>query len=147
MNAQSWSEARARDIIAELARLEGPALPILHALQTEFGHVPSVAVPLVAEALNLSRAEVHGILTFYHDFRTEPLHGRVVKLCRAEACQARGVEALAARAETRHGDGSVRIEATFCLGLCAAGPAALVDGTPYARLTPERFDAILEGTP
>jgi len=146
MDSQSWSEDRAREVISEQAGLEGPALPILHAIQAEFGFVPEGAVPLVADALNLSRAEVHGIVTFYHDFRTEPARARVVKLCRAEACQARGVEALAAEAEARHGT-SVQIEATFCLGLCACGPAALVDGVPYARLTPERFDAILERRP
>lgn len=145
MNATSWSEARAREIIAAHAGLDGPAMPILHALQAEFGYVPPDAVPLVAEALNLSRAEVHGIVSFYHDFRSEPVSGRVVKLCRAEACQARGVAALAAHAEARHG-GSTTIEPVFCLGLCACGPAAMVDGMPYARLTPERLDAILEGT-
>jgi formate dehydrogenase subunit gamma len=144
MSALSWSETRAREIIADYAGLEGPALPIFHALQAEFGYVPPDAVPLVAETLNLSRAEVHGILSFYHDFRSEPAPGRLVKLCRAEACQARGVEALAAHAEARHG-GTSKIERVFCLGLCACGPAAMVDGTPYARLTPERLDAILEG--
>ena len=139
----SWSEARAREIIAEQAGLEGPALPIFHALQEEFGCVPHAAVPLVAEALNVSRAEVHGVISFYHDFRTEPARGAVVKICRAEACQARGVDALAAHAETWHG-ASATIGSTFCLGLCASGPAAMVNGVPYARLTPERLDAVLE---
>lgn len=143
MGALSWSETRAREIISDHAGLDGPALPILHALQAEFGCVPAGVVPLVAEALNLSRAEVHGIVSFYHDFRSEPAPGRVVKLCRAEACQARGVAALAAHAEARHG-GTATIEPVFCLGLCACGPAAMVDGIPYARLTPERLDAILE---
>ena len=138
-----WSDARAQEIIAEYAGLEGSALPILHALQTEFGYVPSGAVPLVADALNLSRAEVHGIVSFYHDFRSAPAQAPVVKLCRAEACQARGGEALGVRAAERHGD-AVQFEATFCLGLCASGPAAMVDGVPYARLTSERLDAILE---
>ena len=143
VDAQSWSETRARQILADLIGLEGAALPILHALQEEFGYVPAGVVPLVAEALNLSRAEVHGIVSFYHDFRSEPVPGRVMKLCRAEACQARGVTALAAYAEARHG-GTVTLEPAFCLGLCACGPAAIVDGIPYARLTPERLDAILE---
>ena len=143
MNALPWSETRAREIIADYAGLEGPALPILHALQAEFGYVPAGVVPFVADALNLSRAEVHGIVSFYHDFRSEPVPGRVVKLCRAEACQARGVAALAAHAEMRH-SGTMTVEPVFCLGLCACGPAALVDGIPYARLTPERLDAILE---
>ncbi len=143
MNALPWSEMRAREIIADHVGLEGPALPILHALQAEFGYVPAGVVPLVADALNLSRAEVHGIVSFYHDFRSEPVPGRVVKLCRAEACQARGVAALATYAEARHG-GTTTVEPVFCLGLCASGPAAMVDGIPYARLTPERLDAILE---
>lgn len=144
MGALSWSEGRAREIIAEQIGLEGPALPILHAIQAEFGCVPAAVVPIVADALNLSRAEVHGIVSFYHDFRDEPAPGRLVKLCRAEACQARGVDALAAYAQAKHGS-TATIEAAYCLGLCACGPAALVDGIPYAHLTPERFDALLAG--
>jgi formate dehydrogenase subunit gamma len=143
MSRQPWSEAQAREIIAQHAALEGAALPMLHGLQRAFGYVPPDAVPLIAEALNLSRAEVHGIVSFYHDFRSEPAQRPVVKLCKAEACQARGGSALAAQMLDRHGD-AVQFEPTFCLGLCASGPAALVDGAPYARLTPERLDEILE---
>src|SRR5215813_6318088 len=96
---EGWNAERATAIIAEYRGLEGPLLPILHALQEAFGYVPEAAVPMVAEALNLSRAEVHGVLTFYHDFRREPAGRHVLKLCRAEACQAAGGDALAARAE------------------------------------------------
>ena len=142
-STQPWSEARAREIIAQYARLEGAALPMLHGLQHEFGYVPPGSVPLVAEVLNLSRAEVHGIVSFYHDFRSEPAQKPVVKLCKAEACQARGGTALGKQVLDQHGD-AVQFEPTFCLGLCASGPAAMVDGVPYARLTPERLDEILE---
>ena len=143
MSTRSWSEVRAREIIAQHAQLEGAALPTLHSLQHEFGYVPPGAVPLLAEALNLSRAEVHGIVSFYHDFRNEPAQKPVVKLCKAEACQARGGDALGRQVLDRCGD-AVQFEPTFCLGLCASGPAALIDGVPYARLTPERLDEILE---
>lgn len=147
-----WTEARAAEIIAELAAIEGATLPILHALQAEFGCVPADAVPMVAAALNLSRAEVHGIVTFYHEFRRHPPGRHVLRLCRAEACQAVGADALGAHARHRlgvdwHGtaaDGSVTLEPVFCLGLCASGPAALLDGQPLARLDATRLDAALE---
>ncbi|MDO9710550.1 formate dehydrogenase subunit gamma [Paracraurococcus lichenis] len=139
---ESWDAARAAAIIAGHAGMEGATLPILHALQEAFGHVPPQAVPMVAEALDLSRAEVHGCLTFYHDFRREPAGRHVVKLCRAEACQAVGADALHTELLAAHGigwhgttpDGRVTVESVFCLGLCANGPAALVDGEPVARL-------------
>src|SRR5216684_7600732 len=95
---EPWNEARGAELIAEHSRLEGATLVILHALQEAFGYVPEPAIPMVAEALNLSRAEVHGVFTFYHDFRREPAGKHVLKLCRAEACQAAGGDALAARA-------------------------------------------------
>ena len=137
-----WDGALGRRIIAEQAGLEGAMLPILHALQEEFGCVPHEAVPLVADALNLSRAEVHGVVSFYHDFRARPPGRHVLKLCRAEACQAMGAEALSAGLMRRlgvewHGttaDGSLTLEPAFCLGLCACAPAALLDGEPLARL-------------
>ena len=143
-----WDETLATEIIARLAGLEGATLPILHALQERFGCVPHEAVPLVAEALNLSRAEVHGVVTFYHDFRASPPGRHVLKLCRAEACQAMGAEALSAGFMRRHGlewhsttgDGGLTLEPAFCLGLCACAPAALLDGEPVARLD----DAMLE---
>jgi len=139
---QAWDPARAEDIIAAHLALEGPLLPILHALQAEFGCVPPDAVPLIARALNLSRAEVHGTVSFYHDFRSAPAGRRVVKVCRAESCQAMGGEAagrfLLAALDLDWGgttpDGEVTVEAAYCLGLCAVSPAALVDGEPVGRL-------------
>ncbi|HLZ84330.1 MAG TPA: formate dehydrogenase subunit gamma [Caulobacteraceae bacterium] len=143
---EPWSPARTEAIIAPLVTREGALLPILHALQDTFGCVPREAVPLVAAALNLSRAEVHGVVTFYHDFREAPHGRRVVKLCRAESCQAMGAEAagrflLAAlglpSGEPWGGttaDGAVTVEAVYCLGLCAVSPAALIDGEPRGRV-------------
>jgi formate dehydrogenase subunit gamma len=129
-------------IIAADAARPGATLPILHALQAEFGYVPDQAVPLIAEALNLSRAEIHGIVTFYHDFRHAPAGHHVLKLCRAEACQSMGSEALAADLLGRVGlawggttaDGELTVEPVYCLGLCACAPAALLDGAPLGRL-------------
>jgi formate dehydrogenase subunit gamma len=148
---ESWSEARASEIIAAQRDREGPLLPILHDFMAAFGYVPEPAVPLVAEALNLSRAEVHGVVTFYHDFRREPAGRHVVKLCRAEACQANGSERLAAHLEERLGigfgettpDGRVTLEPIYCLGLCALSPAALIDERVVARLDEPRLDAVL----
>jgi len=148
---ESWSSERATDIIRQHADRPGATLPILHALQEEFGHVPEEAVPLVAQALNLSRAEVHGVVTFYHDFSRTPPGRHVLKLCRAEACQAMGSDDLAARAQRRLGvklgettpDGRVTIEATYCLGLCACAPSAMLDGTVLGRLHATRLDALL----
>jgi formate dehydrogenase subunit gamma len=146
---EPWSEARAQEIISPLLSLEGPLLPILHALQGVFGCLPPAATPLVASALNLSRAEVHGVITFYHDFHVTPQGRRVVKLCRAESCQAMGAEAagrflLAALGLPRDeagsewggttADGAVTVEAVYCLGLCAVSPAALIDGEPLGRV-------------
>src|ERR1700733_12682755 len=103
MAFEAWEDERAREIIAAHASEKGATLPILHALQEVFGCVPEAAVPIIADVLNLSRAEVHGVVTFYHDFRREPPGRTVLKLCRAEACQAAGGDALAARAETKLG--------------------------------------------
>ena len=122
------SQAEIETLAARHSGERGGLLPLLHAIQNALGHVPAEAVPIVAEALNLSRAEVHGVISFYHDFRSAPVEGRVVKLCRAEACQARGVDAVAAGLER---DG-VATETIYCLGLCAVGPSALVDGQPVA---------------
>lgn len=102
---------------------EGALLPILNDVQAELGHVPPTAVPIIAESLNLSRADVHGVVTFYHDYKRVPADRPVVKLCRAEACQARGVEALAPILE---GDDRIEVETVYCLGLCAIGPSALI---------------------
>ena len=150
---KAWKPELASEIIAGHAGEKGALLPILHDLQHEFGWVPDDAVPLLAEALNISRAEVHGVLTFYHDFRREPAGKHVVKLCQAEACQSRGSRALTAHAEKHLGvtlgettpDGQVTLEAIYCLGLCASGPSGLVDDRPVARLDPARFDKLMKG--
>jgi formate dehydrogenase subunit gamma len=133
--------------------LEGPLLPILHDVQEEFGYVPEEALRQIAGRLNISRAEIHGVATFYHDFRHKPAGRHIVKMCRAEACQAVGSEALAKHAEhqldVKFGettkDGSITLEAVYCLGLCACGPAALVDGVVVGRLNDAKLDAIIEG--
>ncbi len=151
MPYEPWDPARAAELIAARAMLDGATLPILHALQRTFGYVPQDAVPMLADAMNLSRAEIHGVVTFYHDFRREPAGDHVVKLCRAEACQAVGAVALAAHAKSKlgvdwHGttaDGRVTLEPVFCLGLCACGPAGLVDDEPVSGLDVETFDAHL----
>jgi len=151
---RAWDTELASEIVANHAGQEGPLLPILHEMQETFGCVPEPAVPLIAQALNLSRAEVHGVVTFYHDFRREPPGRHVLKLCRAEACQAAGGDALAARAESKLGvplgettaDGRVTVEATYCLGLCAVGPSAMIDGRVVARLDEKRLDALIAET-
>jgi formate dehydrogenase subunit gamma len=142
---------RVRAIATELRGLRGPLLPILHAVQHELGHVDTGDVPVIADVLNLSVAEVHGVVTFYRDFRRSP-GGRVaVRVCRAEACRSVGAEVLAAHAQRRLGvgfgettsDGAVTLDEVFCLGNCALGPAAQVDGRLHGRVTPARFDALL----
>lgn len=120
---------------------QGALLPILHDIQAAFGWVPESAVTQVADALNLGRAEVHGVVSFYHDFRTSPPAKRVVKLCRAEACQARGVDALVPQATARR---DVEVESIYCLGLCASGPAAMVGDQLFARLDAAAFDRLLD---
>ena len=149
MQPHSDLSARISQIVTAHQALEGPLLPILHAVQAEYGFVPREAMPVIAEALNISRAEVHGVMTFYHDFRSEPAGRHVVKLCRAEACQAVGADALADHARARlgvdwHGTArGVTLEPVFCLGLCACGPAALVDGQVVGRVDADALDAIL----
>ena len=148
---EPWEEKRGAEIIAEHLHLEGPTLVILHALQESFGYVPEPAIPMIAEALNLSRAEVHGVFTFYHDFRHKPAGKHVLKLCRAEACQAAGGDALAARAEAKLGiaignttpDERVTLEPIYCLGLCATAPSAMLDGRLVGRLDEKRLDALV----
>ena len=148
----AWDPESARAIVARLAHLEGATLPILHALQEEFGHVDPQAVPLIAEALNLSRAEVHGTLTFYHDFKTAPQPARIVKLCRAEACQALGCESVVETLAREHGiavddhcRADARVETVYCLGNCALGPSALVDGELIGRVDADRIAALCQG--
>ncbi|MDK3018227.1 formate dehydrogenase subunit gamma [Pseudodonghicola flavimaris] len=140
-----------QSLIDAQLHLEGPLLPILHALQDAYGIVPVAAVPLIAAALNISRAEVHGVISFYHDFRSLPAGRHVVKICRAEACQAMGGAALADHALARlgvewHGtteNGAVTLEPVYCLGLCACGPAAMVDGKLLGRVDADRLDRII----
>ena len=134
--------ARAGEIVAAYAPLDGAALPILHALQEAFGYVPKACDAMIASALNLSRAEVHGLVSFYHDFRRSPPGRHVLKLCRAEACQSRGAVAQSERLLADLGigwggttaDGALTVEPAYCLGLCACGPNALLDGEPLAML-------------
>jgi formate dehydrogenase subunit gamma len=128
------------DILARHKGREGPLLPILHDVQAAFGHVSEDAIRAIAQDLNLTRAEVHGVVSFYHDFKSAPDARPVIKLCRAEACQARGVDALAAALPA---DTSVKIETVYCLGLCAVGPAAMVGSDVYARLDGERLKALV----
>jgi len=150
----AWSRERAEEIIEANRHLDGAALPILHALQHEFGYVDQEAVPLVAQALNLSRAEVHGVVTFYHDFREAPAGQHVLKLCRAEACQSMGADALAAKARDRLNidwhettpDGRVTLEPVFCLGLCACAPAAMLDGQVFGALDDTRLSSLIDRT-
>jgi len=144
---EDWDPVLAERLIQGRLGLEGPLLPILHDLQAAFGCVPPEAVPIVAAALNLSRAEVHGVVSFYTDFRETPHGRRVVKVCRAEACQSMGGEAAAAALLRRLGvdwggttaDGEITVEPVYCLGLCAVAPAALVDGEPLGRVDAERL--------
>lgn len=128
-------------IIAAHAAREGPLLPVLHDVQAAFGHVSEEAVRTIAQALNLSRAEVHGVVSFYHDFRETADPRPVLKLCRSEACQARGVEALAAGLP---GDDRVKVETIYCLGLCSVGPNAMAGGKVYARLDAPKLAALIE---
>ena len=138
-------------ILAELGDLEGPLLPILHAVQAEYGFIPGDVVQIIADHLNITRAEVHGVITFYHDFRDAPAGKHVVKICRAEACQAVGANALSERAFEKlgvdwHGtssNGNVTLEPVYCLGLCACGPAAMVDGKVVGRVDPAKLDKLL----
>ncbi|WP_102224233.1 formate dehydrogenase subunit gamma [Acidimangrovimonas sediminis] len=142
---------RVEEILATHDGVEGPLLPILHAIQEAFGYVPRAALPQIAEGLNLSRAEVHGVMTFYHDFREDPAGRHVLKLCRAEACKSMGADRVAAHARGKLGidwhettrDGTVTLEPVFCLGLCACAPAAMIDGKVVGRIDEARVDALL----
>ena len=141
------------EIVVAHQGMEGALLPILHAVQAAFGYVPQASLPLIAKGLNISKAEVHGVVSFYHDFRSEKAGAHVVRLCRAEACQAVGADALAVHTKQSlgidwHGtttDGRVTLEPVFCLGLCACGPAAMVDGRLVGRVDTARMDALVAG--
>jgi len=138
-------------IIDRLKDKEGALLPILHAVQKALGYIPPEAVPVVAERLNLSRAEVHGVISFYHYFRSTPPGRHTLHLCRAEACQAMNARGLQSHAKARLGtgfhettaDGAFSLEPVYCLGNCALSPAMMVDGQLYGRVTPQRFDAVI----
>src|SRR6202451_462137 len=148
---EPWDATRGGEIIAARTHLEGATLVILHALQEAFGYVPEPAIPMIASALNLSRAEVHGVFTFYHDSRPGPAGRHVLKLCRAEACQAAGGDAIAARAESRLGialgnnnaGGRLTREPVYCLGLCSVSPPAMIDGKVVGRLDANKLDGLL----
>lgn len=138
-------------IVGELKALEGPLLPILHAVQDEFGYVPDACLPVIARELNLSRAEVYGVVTFYHDFRNHPAGRHVLKLCRAEACQSMGGDKLAERAKALLGidfhettaDGAVTLEPVYCLGLCSCSPSAMLDGEVHGRIDDAALEALV----
>jgi formate dehydrogenase subunit gamma len=153
--ATEWNAEAAREIIDDLKGLEGPVLPILHALNDRFGCINDEAIVLVADVLNLTRAEIQGVVGFYHDFRREPAGRHVIKICRAEACQSMGSEALAERLERALGisfgdttpDRGVTLEEVYCLGNCALSPAAMVDGELYGRASEEKVLALVGARP
>jgi formate dehydrogenase subunit gamma len=146
------SLALVRDIVATYRGQRGALLPILHAVQETLGYVPPEAIPVLADELNLSRADVHGVVSFYHDFRSAPAGRTTVRICRGEACQAVGAERLVSHVRDTCGmslgettrDGSLTVEQFFCLGNCALGPAAQVNGRLRGRLDEERLSAILD---
>ena len=144
--------AEAEALYADLIDKPGALLPILHSIQDRLGYVPPEYVPTIAKSLNLSRAEVHGVISFYHEFRTTPPGKHVIQVCQAEACQSMGVEALTKHAEQKlgtkmHGtsaDGKYTLEPVYCLGNCACSPAMMVDGRLVGRVTARHFDEVVE---
>jgi len=150
-NVSMAMEDAVEQALAETQGLDGALMPLLHAIQERLGYIPTPAVARVAHALNLSRADVHGVITFYHDFRTSAPGRHLVRLCQAEACQSMGSEALAEHAKARLGvdfhhttaDGAVTLEAVYCLGGCACSPTMMVDGRLYGRVSRERFDEVI----
>jgi formate dehydrogenase subunit gamma len=147
----SQAQETVAGVVARLKDKPGALLPILHGIQDALGYVPAAAVPAIAEGLNLSRAEVHGVITFYHYFRDSKPGRHTIHLCRAEACQSMNQKATEAHAKHKlgvdyHGttaSGAFTLEPVYCLGNCACSPAMMVDGELYGRVTPERFDAII----
>jgi len=152
MSARDWDAETGRDIVRAHKHLDGALLPILRALQEQFGYVDKAAVPVIADELNLSRAEVHGVITFYHDFRNHAPGRHVVKICRAEACQSMGGRESEAHAKARlhadfhetSADGRYTLEPVYCLGNCACAPSAMIDGKLHGRVTPKRFDQLID---
>jgi len=150
-SAKSWNAATVVAVIDACKSMPGAMLPILHGIQEAVGYIPPDAIPMIADELNLSRAEVHGVITYYHHFRQQPAGKRLVQLCRAEACQARGAEALVAHAKAVLGcdfhqttaDGEVTLEPVYCLGQCAVGPNMTIGDELHARITPQKFDALI----
>jgi len=144
-------EAQVASMVENMKAMEGPLLPILHEVQEEFGYVPQEALPVIARGLNLSRAEVYGVVSFYHDYRKEPAGRHVLKVCQAESCQSMGSDAVAARLKQALGidfhqttpDGRVTLEPVYCLGLCACSPAAMLDGEVIGRIDADRIDEIV----
>ena len=148
---EPWNLAEASAIVAARSHEKGAALPILHDLMARYGYVDKTIVPVLADALNLSRAEIHGTITFYHDFKDHPPGRRTIKVCRAEACQSRGAFAVADELKRElgidwHGttaDGAITIEPVYCLGLCACAPAALLDEEPIGNLSVGTVDTLI----
>jgi formate dehydrogenase subunit gamma len=151
-NTQTWDAPRALARIRELDQIPGALLPILHALQDEFGYIHDEAVPLIADALNISHAEVHGVITFYHDFRRTPPGRHALHVCRAESCQSMGCDKLIEHIEGRLGvklgsttpDEVFTVSQVFCLGNCALSPALMLDGRPYGRVTTGMADSLID---
>ncbi|WP_018291975.1 NAD(P)H-dependent oxidoreductase subunit E [Verrucomicrobium sp. 3C] len=141
------------DILQSFSRLANGLIPAFHAIQDRYGYVPKERLPEIARAFNLSQADVYGVLTFYHDFRLEPVGRHVVSVCRAEACQANGSAAVIDRLRRKLGvdfgktttDGEVTLLPTYCFGNCACGPSVAVDGKLYGRMSAERVERILHG--
>jgi NADH:ubiquinone oxidoreductase subunit E len=127
-------------VIAQRRHLDGPLMPVLHGVQDELGWVPPEAVGQIAQALDLSRAEVHGVLTYYHHFRQEPVRGPVLQVCRAESCRSVGGEELLRHAQGAH---ACHVEAVYCLGLCAQSPAVMLDGQPHARVNVAKLNRLI----
>jgi formate dehydrogenase subunit gamma len=153
MGSSAYSLAETVEaVVQEHAGGIGPLLPVLHGMQERMGYIPAEAIPLIARALNLSRAEVYGVMQFYHDFRAEPPGEHLIALCRAEACQAMGSRELEAHARRKLGidygetspDGRYSLESVYCLGNCACTPSVRIDDAIHARVTPERFDELLD---
>ena len=142
---------RVRAIATELSSLDGPLLPILHAVNDQLGHIDEQAIPVIADVLNLTRAEVHGVVSFYHDFRRQPAGRHVLKVCRAESCQSMGCERLVERLEADFGiemgsttpDGRLTLETVYCLGNCALSPAVMLDGELHGRVDAAKAGELL----
>jgi NADH:ubiquinone oxidoreductase subunit E len=141
-HTDSYDRQAVGRVLAERATLHGPLMPVLHGVQEALGHVPQQAVAQIAQALNLSRAEVHGVLTYYHHFRTEPPKGPVLQVCRAEACRSVGGEQLLRHAQ--HAGSRCEVEPVYCLGLCALAPAVMLEGQPYGRMNAGKLDELLD---